>query len=185
MTRTRIFVCYKIGVMRRGLLFILLIVIAMFTGIHAGARADDWPNRTVRVLVPYAAGGAVDILARTLGDELAKRWHQPVIIENHPGAGGTVASQTLVTSPPDGYTLIVVASGHAINPYLYSKLPYDTFTDFAPIALIATSANVLLVQANSPIKSLSDLLKTARQKPGSLSYAMAGNGTSTHLAGSF
>ena len=133
--------------------------------------------------MPYPAGGAVDILARTLGDELSKNWGQPVIIENRPGAGGVVASQALASSPPDGYTLIVVASGHATNPLLYPKIPYDTFKDFTPICLLASSPNILLVGADSPFKTLADLLAQARAKPGSLSYGMAGNGTSTHLAG--
>jgi tripartite-type tricarboxylate transporter receptor subunit TctC len=137
----------------------------------------------VHLFVPYPAGGAVDILARTLGDELSKNWGQPVIIENRPGAGGVVASQALAASAPDGYTLIVVASGHATNPFLYPKIPYDTFKDFTPISLLASSPNILLVRADSPYKTLADLLAQARAKPGSLSYAMAGNGTSTHLAG--
>ena len=91
---------------------------------------QSFPTKPVHLLIPYAAGGAVDILGRTLGDELSKRWGQPVIIENRTGAGGTIASQVVAKSAPDGYTLVIVASGHAINPYLYSKLPYDTFKDF-------------------------------------------------------
>ena len=91
---------------------------------------QNFPTKPVRLLIPYAAGGAVDILGRTLGDELSKRWGQPVIIENRTGAGGTIASQVVAKSDPDGYTLVIVASGHAINPYLYTNLPYDTFKDF-------------------------------------------------------
>src|SRR3954447_837590 len=144
---------------------------------------SSFPSKPVRLFVPYPAGGAVDILARTLGDELSRQWGQPVIIENRPGAGGVVASQALATSPPDRYTLIVVASGHATNPFLYPKIPYDTFKDFTPICLLASSPNILLVRADSPFKTLADLLAEARAKPGSLSYGMAGNGTSTHLAG--
>jgi tripartite-type tricarboxylate transporter receptor subunit TctC len=104
-------------------------------------------------------------------------------VENRPGAGGVVASQALVTSAPDGYTLMVVASGHATNPFLYPKLPYDTFRDFTPISLLASSPNFLLVRADSPFKKLSDMIALARLKPGSLSFGHAGNGTSTHLAG--
>jgi tripartite-type tricarboxylate transporter receptor subunit TctC len=142
-----------------------------------------FPSHQVTVLVPYPAGGAVDIVARTLGQELEKNWGKPVVIENRPGAGGVIASQALVKSAPDGHTLIVVASGHAINPFLYAKLPYDTFADFTPISLLASSPNMLLVRADSPFKSVADLLAAARAKPGSLSYGMSGNGTSTHLAG--
>jgi tripartite-type tricarboxylate transporter receptor subunit TctC len=149
----------------------------------AALAQPGFPTKAVHLFVPYPAGGAVDILARTLGDELSKNWGQPVIIENRPGAGGVVASQALATSPPDGYTLIVVASGHATNPFLYPKIPYDTFKDFTPICLLASSPNILLVRADSPYKTLADLLAQARAKPGSLSYGMAGNGTSTHLAG--
>ena len=107
----------------------------------SGASAQPFPSRPVHILVPYAAGGAVDILARTLGDAVSQKWGQSVVIENRPGAGGVIASQALVTSAPDGYTLIVVASGHPTNPFLYEKLPYDTFKDFTPISLLASSVN--------------------------------------------
>jgi tripartite-type tricarboxylate transporter receptor subunit TctC len=133
--------------------------------------------------VPYAAGGAVDILTRTLGDVVSKSWGQSVIVENRPGAGGVIASQALVASPPDGYTLIVVASGHATNPFLYPKIPYDTFKDFTPISLLASSPNILLVRADSPFRTLADMIAQARAKPGSLAFAHSGTGTSTHLAG--
>jgi tripartite-type tricarboxylate transporter receptor subunit TctC len=150
----------------------------------AAARAQSaFPTKPVHILVPYAAGGAVDILARTLGDAVSRQWGQPVVIENRPGAGGVVASQALAQSAPDGYTLIVVASGHPTNPFLYPKLPYDTFKDFTPISLLADSPNILLVKADSPFKTLADVIAQAKAKPGSLSFAHAGKGTSTHLAG--
>ena len=148
----------------------------------ASAQAP-FPARPVHIFVPYSAGGGVDILARTLGEAVSRQWGQSVIVENRPGAGGVVASQALTTSAPDGYTLIVVASGHATNPFLYPKLPYDTFKNFAPISLLASSPNILLVRADSPFKTLGDVVAQARAKPGSLSFAHAGNGTSTHLAG--
>ena len=144
---------------------------------------SPFPSKPVHIFVPYAAGGGVDILARTLGDVVSKQWGQGVVVENRPGAGGVVASQALVMSPPDGYTLIVVASGHATNPFLYPKLPYDTFKDFTPISLLASSPNILLVKADSPFKTVADVIAQARAKPGSLAYGHAGNGTSTHLAG--
>ena len=112
-----------------------------------------------------------------------RQWGQTVVVENRPGAGGVVASQALVSSPPDGYTLIVVASGHATNPFLYPKIPYDTFKDFTPISLLASSPNILLVRADSPFKTLGDVIAQAKAKPGSLSFGHAGTGTSTHLAG--
>jgi tripartite-type tricarboxylate transporter receptor subunit TctC len=144
---------------------------------------SPFPAKPVHIFVPYAAGGAVDVLARTLGDVVSRQWGQTIVVENRPGAGGLVASQALVASPPDGYTLILVASGHATNPFLYPKIPYDTFKDFAPISLLASSPNILLVRADSPFKTLGEMIAAARAKPGSLSFAHAGTGTSTHLAG--
>jgi len=144
---------------------------------------SPFPSRAVHIFVPYSAGGGVDILARTLGDVVSRQWGQSVVVENRPGAGGVVASQALVASSPDGYTLMVVASGHATNPFLYPKIPYDTFKDFTPISLLASSPNILLVRADSPFKTLGDVIALARAKPGSLSFGHAGNGTSTHLAG--
>ena len=149
----------------------------------AALAETPFPSRPVHLFVPYAAGGGVDILARTLGEAVSRQWGQSVVVENRPGAGGVVASQVLVTSAPDGYALMVVASGHATNAFLYPKLPYDTFKDFTPISLLATSPNILLVRAASPFKSLADVLSEARAKPGSLSFGHASNGTSTHLAG--
>src|SRR5438067_1355399 len=142
-----------------------------------------FPSRPVHIFVPYPAGGGVDVLTRTLGDVVSKQWGQSVVVENRPGAGGVIASQAVVTSAPDGYTLIMVASGHATNPLLYPKIPYDTFKDFTPISLLASSPNILLVRADSPFKTLADMISAAKAKPGSLSFAHAGNGTSTHLAG--
>src|SRR5215468_8730676 len=147
------------------------------------ASAQSFPSRPVRLLVPYPAGGAVDVLARTPGDVVTKTWAQTVVVENRPGAGGVIASQALAQAPADGHTLIVVASGHATNPFLYPSLPYDTFKDFSPISLLASSPNLLLVRADSPFKTVADVIAAAKAKPGSLSFAHAGNGTSTHLAG--
>ena len=123
------------------------IAAAMAAALATGgpARAQSFPTRPVHIFVPYAAGGGVDILARTLGDVVSRQWGQAVVVENRPGAGGVVASQALTQAAPDGYTLIVVASGHATNPFLYPKLPYDTFKNFTPISLLASSPNILLV----------------------------------------
>src|ERR1700716_1034801 len=157
--------------------------VAMFTALGGASAQSPFPSKPVHIFVPYAAGGGVDILARTLGDVVSRQWGQTVVVENRPGAGGLVASQALVASAPDGYTLIVVASGHATNPFLYPKIPYDTFRDFTPISLLASSPNILLVRADSPFKTVADMIAQARAKPGSLSFAHAGTGTSTHLAG--
>ncbi|KJC56549.1 ABC transporter substrate-binding protein [Bradyrhizobium sp. LTSPM299] len=158
--------------------------IAAAAMIAAGvASAQPFPTKSVHILVPYPPGGGVDVLTRTLADVVSKAWGQSIVVENRPGAGGVIASQTIATSAGDGYTLIMVASGHATNPFLYPKLPYDTFKDFSPISLLASSPNVLLVRADSPFKSVGDVIAAVKAKPGSLTYAHAGNGTSTHLAG--
>src|SRR3984957_626354 len=157
--------------------------VAVFASSGIAFAQSAFPAKAVHIYVPYAAGGGVDILARTLGDVVSKEWGQTVVVENRPGAGGVAASQALVSSAPDGYTLIVVASGHATNAFLYPKIPYDTFKDFTPISLLASSPNILLVRADSPFKTLSDVIGQAKAKPGSLSYGDAGTGTSTHLAG--
>jgi tripartite-type tricarboxylate transporter receptor subunit TctC len=162
---------------------IVAAAVAMSTAGGVAVAQSPFPSKPVHIFVPYAAGGGVDILARTLGDVVSRQWGQTVVVENRPGAGGVVASQALVASPPDGYTLIVVASGHATNPFLYPKIPYDTFKDFTPISLLASSPNILLVRADSPLKTLGDMIAQARSKPGSLSFGHAGTGTSTHLAG--
>ncbi|WP_407180491.1 Bug family tripartite tricarboxylate transporter substrate binding protein [Bradyrhizobium sp. STM 3562] len=156
---------------------------ALLAANGVAAAQTAFPSKPVHIFVPYAAGGAVDILARTLGEVVSRQWGQTVVVENRPGAGGVVASQALTASPPDGYSLIVVASGHATNPFLYPKLPYDTFKDFTPISLLASSPNFLLVRADSPFKTLGDVIAQAKAKPGSLSFAHAGLGTSTHLSG--
>jgi tripartite-type tricarboxylate transporter receptor subunit TctC len=162
-----------------------MVAVAAAMSIAGGAASaqSPFPSKPVHIFVPYAAGGAVDILARTLGDVVSREWGQSVVVENRPGAGGVVASQALAASAPDGYTLIVVASGHPTNPFLYPKLPYDTFKDFTPISLLASSPNILLVRADSPFKTLGDVIAQAKSKPGSLAFGHAGNGTSTHLAG--
>ncbi|MEO8317013.1 MAG: tripartite tricarboxylate transporter substrate binding protein [Bradyrhizobium sp.] len=160
--------------------------LAAATGAAAAGSAvaePGFPTKSVHIFVPYAAGGAVDVLTRTLGDVVSKQWGQSVVVENRPGAGGVIASQAVATSAPDGYTLIMVASGHATNPFLYPKIPYDTFKDFTPVSLLASSPNILLVRADSPFKTVGDLIAAARAKPGSLSFAHAGSGTSTHMAG--
>ena len=162
-------------------LFVLVSAVAAASAQDAERTA--YPTKPVRILVPFPAGGAVDIVARTLGDELGKRWGQSVVIENRPGAGGTIATQAAATSAPDGYTLILVATGHALNPHFFAKLPYDSFNDFTPITLVGSAPNMLLVRSDSPFRSVRDVLAGARQRPGFLSYGHAGNGTSPHLAG--
>src|SRR3981081_915594 len=158
-------------------------VTALFSVASFSAHAEPYPARQVTIFVPYAAGGAVDVLARTIGQTLSKTWGQQPVIENRPGAGGIIASQALTQSPPDGYTLILVASGHPLNQFFYPKLPYDTFKDFTAISEVAASPLAIVVSKTNPVKNLGELLATAREKPEALSYGMSGNGTSAHLAG--
>src|SRR6201995_4752522 len=163
--------------------FAVAAIIAVLLASGGALAQSNFPTKPVHIFVPYAPGGGVDILTRTLGDVVSKVWGQSVIVENRPGAGGVVASQALVQAPPVAYTLIMVASGHPANPFLYPKLPYDTFKDFTPISLLASSPNILLVRADSPFKTLADVIAQAKAKPGSLSFGHAGIGTSQHLAG--
>lgn len=159
------------------------VVVAAVLTAGAALAQSGFPSKPVRIFVPYPAGGGVDVLTRTLGEVVSKQWSQSVVVENRPGAGGVIASQAVVTAQPDGYSLIMVASGHATNPLLYPKIPYDTFKDFTAISLLASSPNILLVRADSPFKTMADVIAAAKAKPGSLSFAHAGTGTSTHLAG--
>src|SRR5436853_5306271 len=161
-------------------LWIAAIAALMFVGHGVASAQSVCPTKAVHIFVPYPAGGGVDILTRTLGDVVSRQWGQSVVVENRPGAGGLLASQALVQAPPDGYTLIMVASGHATNPFLYPKMPYDTFKDFTPISLLASSPNILLVRKDSPFRTVADVIAAAKAKPGSLSIAQAGTGTSTH-----
>jgi tripartite-type tricarboxylate transporter receptor subunit TctC len=157
---------------------------AMIASFSCGAAAaDPFPAKPVHILVPYAAGGAVDVLARTIGQSLSKTWGQQPVIENRPGAGGVIASQALAQSAPDGYTLILVASGHPLNQFIYPKLPYDTFKDFTAITEVASSPLAIMVSTKSGISDLKELIARAKEKPDQLSYGMSGNGTSAHLAG--
>ena len=149
----------------------------------ATAFAQTFPARPVRIIVPFPAGGTTDILARQISAELAARWGQPVIVDNKGGASGTIGSEMLVQSAPDGHTLMLTATHHVINPGLYKKLKYDTRADFTPIALIASVPNVLLVNPSLPVNSVQELIKYAKDKPGTLSFGSTGIGGANHLAG--
>ncbi|MBC7585078.1 MAG: tripartite tricarboxylate transporter substrate binding protein [Tardiphaga sp.] len=150
---------------------------------QAQSQAPAWPKKQVTFFVPYAPGGAVDVVARTIGQSLSKSWGQTPIVENRPGAGGTIASKALTQAAPDGYTLILVASGHPLNQFFYPSLPYDTFKDFTAISEVAYSPLVIMVSKDNPARNLQELLAQAKAKPDFLSYGMSGNGTSAHLAG--
>jgi tripartite-type tricarboxylate transporter receptor subunit TctC len=155
----------------------------LLSGLANDKASAAYPDRIVRIVVPLAAGGGTDLIARTLAQEMAKDLGASVIVENKPGAGTIIGTQAVATSEPDGYTLLMGTFANAVNPGLNSKLPYDPHRDFAPVALIARSFNIVVVNPNSPIKSIADLIAAAKAEPDKLSYGTYGTGTSAHLAG--
>jgi tripartite-type tricarboxylate transporter receptor subunit TctC len=146
------------------------------------AIAGEYPDKPIRVIVPYPPGGFNDTLARTLGQKLADKWKQPVIVDNRPGGGTTIGTNLAAKSAPDGYTMLIVSFAFAVNPALYASLPYDTAKDFSPIVLAASTPNLLVVNPGLPVNSVRELIALARSKPGQLNYASAGNGSSNHLS---
>lgn len=149
----------------------------------AMAQGGAYPSRPVRLVVPFAAGGAVDTVARSLADRLGAQLGQPVIVDNKPGANANIGSEAVVKSAPDGYTLLVAANGVVTNNTLYPNLNFNGLRDFAPISRLGYAPLVLVTATSEPYKSLQDLLAAARAKPGDLTYGSAGNGSSGHLAG--
>jgi len=153
----------------------------------AGVRAQDvYPNRAVKFVVPFPPGGTTDILGRVFAQKMSNIWDQPVIVENRAGAGGIVGSEFVARAPADGYTLVLGTIGtHGMSTSLVKNLPYQPERDFAPVTLLATLPNVLVVNLDVPAKSLSELIAYAKQNPGKLSYASAGQGTASHIAGEY
>ena len=149
----------------------------------ATAHAQPYPNRPIKIIVPYAAGGAVDIVARSIGQPLAEALKQPVIVDNRPGASANIGMEMVAKATPDGYTLLMASNGIATNMALFPNLTFDGRRDFVPIAKIGYAPLVIVAPASSPAKSLKDLIAMATAEPGKLSYASAGNGSSGHLAG--
>ncbi|RZL94265.1 MAG: tripartite tricarboxylate transporter substrate binding protein [Variovorax sp.] len=148
------------------------------------ARAAGYPDKPIRLVVPFPAGGATDLMARTMGQKLAERLGQAVIIDNRAGAGGGIGAEAVATAAPDGYTLLFATMGSlTINPSLYKNLRYDPVKSFEPITLTHNTANLLVVHPSVPAKSVAELIELARRKPGELTFASAGNGTTSHLSG--
>ncbi len=146
--------------------------------------AQPFPSKPVRIYVTIGPGAAADILARIIGDELSKRMGQPFIIENRAGAGGNIAGEAAAKSPPDGYAYLLASSStHGVNPSIYAKMPFDPIKDFVPVGLVAGNPNVLVVAPSLPVQSLKDLVDLAKQKPGELTFASGGSGTSMHMSG--
>ena len=158
-------------------------VLVAATTLAATAALAAFPEKPIRLIVPFAPGGGTDLIARTLGARMSAELGQQVIIENKAGAGTIIGTDIVAKSAPDGYTLVIASFAHAVNPSLVSKLPYATDKAFTPITLIGRGPNVLVVRADSPYKSVADIVAAARAKPGKLNFASQGNGTSAHLAG--
>lgn len=157
--------------------------IAAVAALPSLAFAQAWPAKPVRIVVPFTPGGTTDFVTRLVGLELAKSLGQPVIVENKPGAGTVIGVDAVAKSQPDGYSFVCVANSFAANQTLLKKLPYDTLKDLRPVALMGMSEHVLATHPNSGIKTLADLRTQAKAKPGTLSFASFGNGTSAHLSG--
>ena len=152
-------------------------------GAYAQDAASGYPNRAVRVIVPSTAGGGADITARIFSQPLGKALGQNFVVDNRPGAANIIGTDLVSKAPPDGYTLLLGTTGPlANNPLLYAKLPYDSLKDFAPISNVANSAFVLVVHSSLPVKTVKELVALAKARPGQLSYASWGHGSSTHLA---
>lgn len=149
----------------------------------AAAFAQGYPNKTIRLIVPFAAGGPTDIIARTVGQKLTGSWGQPMVIDNRGGGGGNIGSDIVAKATPDGYTLAMVIVGHAINASLYSKLPYDPVKDFAPVTLAGAATIVLIAHPSVQAKSIKELIALGKSKPGKINWASPGTGTPHHLAG--
>jgi tripartite-type tricarboxylate transporter receptor subunit TctC len=169
---------------------VLRTILAATVGIVMGASviaaqdgAASYPNRPIKIIVPFAAGGTTDVLARIVGQALTAKWGQPVIIENRAGAGATIGADMVAKAPPDGYTLLMGATHHSIAQSAYSRVPYDFGRDFSPITVIALVPNMVVVNAQVPAKTVEEFIALAKQKPGSLNYGTAGAGTAHHLIG--
>ncbi len=148
----------------------------------SAAFAQSYPTKPIRLIVPFPAGGATDILARALSIKLGEKIGQPVVVENRPGAGGTIGSDAAAKSAPDGYTLLLATSStHSIGPAINPKIPYNAFEDFTPLGYVASSPNLVLVPNTSPAKTAKELIEYAKKNPGKLNYASSGNGTIVHL----
>jgi len=161
---------------------ILALSLATLLG-TAGAAPTTYPTGTIKIIVPYVPGGSTDLVARLVAKQLTASWGQPVVVENHPGANGIIGADLVAKAPADGYTIGIASPGtHAANASLYSHLPYDTIKDFTPVTLAVSAPLVLLAHPTRQVKSVQELIALAKAKPGQISYASGGNGSSQHLA---
>lgn len=158
-----------------------LCALALMLVVTKGACAQGWPARPIRAIVPYTAGGAIDIVSRAVTQQLALQLGQPIVIESRPGAGGVIGTAAVAKADPDGHTILLTASSHTISPWAFANLPYDTVADLAGVTPLANLPNVLVVAPAANIRSAQALVAAARAKPGGLNYASGGSGSATHL----
>ena len=162
----------------------ILVAATLVVANVSALQAQEYPAKPIRLIIPYTPGGTADMLARTMGRKMAESLGQQIIVDNRPGAGGNIGADIAAKSVPDGYTILMgTVATHAINPSLYPSMTYDAAKDFAPIILIATLPNLLVVNPSVPAKTVKELIALAKAKPGELAFASAGNGTSQHLSG--
>jgi len=177
---------YKELEMRRSMVLVCLLLMSM-SGRSVYAQLDSvaitFPNKPIRLVVPFSAGGGTDLVARLIGQKLSDRLGQPVIVENRPGAGGNIGTDLVAKAAPDGYVLLLAYASHASNVGLYPKLPFDPINDFSPIGTIATLPNILVVHPDVPAKSAQELIQLAKSNPGKFNFGSGGVGTPNHLAG--
>ena len=160
------------------------LTVALLALTAAGAHAQAFPTKQLRMVVTFPTGGAPDILARTISEKLDPAWGQTMIVDNRPGAGGNIGAEFVARAPADGHTLVMGTVGtHSINGALYAKMPYDMVRDFAPVTLIASTPNLLVVNPNVPARTVQELVALARSKPGELTFGSPGIGTSVHVSG--
>lgn len=160
-----------------------LLVAALLALSSMPGKAQSWPSRPIQIIVSSGAGGAADIMARLVGEQLSTALGQPVVVENRPGAGGNTGAIAVARANPDGYTLLMSGSPtHSVAPHLFKNLPYDPMRDAPPVAMIAVAPNLLVVNPSLPVKSVAELVNLAREKPGTITYSSAGIGTSGYLA---
>lgn len=173
----------KISIVRNLVFTLLATVCAGFACTTALAQTTQWPNRPIRMVIPFGAGGGTDVIGRFLAQKFSEGLGQTVVVENRPGAGGSLGSAEVARAPADGYTILLGSSStHGINPGMYAKLPYDPIKGFEPIGLIATNLFVMAVPKDSPVKTVADLVRLSKAAPGEYDYASSGNGTTSHLA---
>ena len=159
-------------------------IVAALVALPVPVVAQGYPNRPVKLVVPFPPGGSLDMAGRLIAQKLTEMWGQSVVVENKPGAGGNIGADMVAKSPADGYTILLGAlSTHAVNPILYKTMPYDAAKDFAPITLIAVTPNVLVVNASSPVNNVKEFIAYARANPGKLAFGSGSNGSAGHLAG--